>query len=157
MRGKAALWVSLGLAGGFWARLLRRISNPKLKPFPAESGNAPFQNAAQVGLAFGTGVQRKERNLQSLWVSLCSSRGVLSPQTSRGDFREPFLCSIRALLRENPQGGLGLEKLCPSKLGWSQRLSPSAVTPEHLAASWRSPDGFVLLTFLEADSLHLLY
>lgn len=124
MRGKAALWVSLGLAGGFWARLLRSISNPKLKPFPPESGNAPFQNAAQVGLAFGTGVQRKEKNLQSLWVSLCSSRGVLSPQTGRGDFREPFLCSIRALLRENPQGGTWPGETLPLQT-W---LLPEAVT-----------------------------
>lgn len=45
----------------------------------------------------------------------------------------------------------------PLKLGRSQRLSPSAVTLEHLAARCQSPDERFLFAFLESDSLHLVY
>lgn len=134
-------------------------------------------------LTFKTMAQEMERNLQSIWMLLnvqvqpsSSHRSVTrsrhagpcraarvalpNPQTRRGGIsRNLLICLNMALLQKQLHDVLGLEKLSPSspKLGRSQRLSPSVVTLEHLVACCQSPDELFLFTFLESDSLHLVY
>jgi len=121
-------------------------------------------------LTFKTIAQETERSLQSLWMSLnvqvqpsssCwSSTGSARPPKEEGEnIRNRLISLNKALLRGQLRDVLRLEKLSPSppKLGRSQRLSPSAVTLEHLVACCQSPSELFLFTFLESDSLHLVY
>lgn len=88
------------------------------------------------------------------------TRGSAKPPDEAGGNIKELACLFEhGSLQEQLHDVLGLEKLSPSspKLGRSQRLSPSVVTLEHLVACCQSPDELFLFTFLESDSLHLVY